>query len=127
MTLHNFRQLRELELMVKWPSLAHNVILSSITSTELRKIVFTLWNVEDRRHLIPEMRAWVSTDEQLCGLVDRLHATGYRHTLEVELRLAGIGSGAEKDYYAEFLPEFREKGAVIITDDSAPHCLPCSR
>ena len=33
------------------------------------------------------MGMWASIGEQLGGLVDRLRATGYRHTLEVELRL----------------------------------------
>ena len=60
--------------------------------------------------------AWASIDKELCELVDRLGATGYRHTLEAELRLTGIkGDRGEYDF-AKFLPEFREKGAVTIVD-----------
>ena len=53
-------------------------------------------------------------DKELCRLVDRLRATGYRHTLEVELRLTKIGHDVRKCVFTKFLPEFREKGIVTI-------------
>ena len=60
-------------------------------------------------------RAWI--DVKLCGLVDQLRAMGYRHTLEVELRLTlGIGGGPEECDFSRFLPEFREKGVVTVVD-----------
>ena len=62
------------------------------------------------------MEGWTLIDKQLCGLVDRLRAAGYRHTLEAELRLTGIRDDPGKYYFTEFLPEFREKGLVTITD-----------
>ena len=115
MTIPNFRQLQELELVVTWSSVSHQV-LPSITSTELRKIIFPVrymkdWNIFARQ---PEGRAFV--DEQLCGVVDRLRAMGYRHTLEAELRLTDIGGDPGKYDFTIFLPEFREKGIVTIID-----------
>lgn len=58
------------------------------------------------------MEAWASIDEELCRLVDRLCAMGYRHTLEVELRLEEIPGGPRKYGFTEFLHKFREKGVV---------------
>ena len=55
-------------------------------------------------------------DKQLCGLVDRLRAVGYRHTLEVELRLMAIVDDSGECEFANFLPNFREKGNVTIVD-----------
>ena len=54
-------------------------------------------------------------DEQSCGLVDRLRAVGYPHTLEVELCLSEIGGVPRKYGFAKFLPKFMEKGVVTIT------------
>ena len=62
------------------------------------------------------MEAWALIDRDLCGLVDRLHRVGYRHTLEVELRLMKIGSEPGEYDFTKVLPDFREKGAVTIID-----------
>ena len=59
---------------------------------------------------------WALIDRQLCELVDRLYMTGYCHTLEAELRLTEIRSDLGKYDFTEFLPEFREKGVVIVVD-----------
>ena len=55
-------------------------------------------------------------DEQLCELVDRLRAMGYRRTLEVELRIREIGSDPGSYGFATLLPRFREKGVVMVVD-----------
>ena len=111
MTIGDFRQLQELELNAARPHFTHAVILSSITSTELRKVIFAATHM-DGWAFAQETEAWTLVDKQLCGLVDRLRAMGYRHTLEVELRL---GRSPGKDGFTKFLPEFKEKGVVIIT------------
>ena len=64
----------------------------------------------------PEMEAWALIDQHLCRLVDRLRATGYCFTLEAELRLTDIGDDPGKYDFTLFLPEFSEKGIVIIVD-----------
>ena len=61
------------------------------------------------------MEEWALIDIHICELVDRLRATGYRHVLEVELRLTETGDPGEYDF-TEFLPKFREKGVVIVVD-----------
>lgn len=115
--MRNFRQLRELELEVTWPDRLHRAILSSIASTKLQKIIFRAVGMKDWNIFVQKMMAWALVDEQLCELVDRLHAVGYRHTLEVELRFMEIGGDPEKHDFTIFLPRFREKGLVTITDN----------
>ena len=118
MTIHNFRQLQELELPASCPSSVHEALLSSIASTELRKVIFQVRYTRDWGVLTERMDAWALVDQQLCRLVDRLHARGYRHTLEVELRLAKVGGDPGGYKFTKFLPEFREKGlvAIMLTD-----------
>ena len=113
MTIPDFRRLRELELRVSWPRSAHQALLSSITSTELRKIIFVVWHMYDWGILISEAGL---IDRDLCGLVDRLRAAGYRRTLEVELRLTVMGDGPEEYDFAICFPGFEEKGAVTVVD-----------
>ena len=71
-------------------------------------------------------------DAELCGVADRLNATGHHHTLEAEVRLTAV-EGDHREYdFSEFLPEFREKGTVTIIDatgnrifHSSPHIHFC--
>ena len=98
------------------PRSSHWVLLSSITSTELRKIIFPAKYRQDRKIFPQRVEEWALVDKQLCRLLDRLHATGYCRTLEVELRLMGIEGDPEDYDLTTFLPEFREKGAVTIKD-----------
>ena len=59
---------------------------------------------------------WPSLDTELNRLVDRSRASGYQHTLEVEFQ--------HNRYFVEkvtadldrFLPRFREKGRVVISE-----------
>ena len=115
--IHSFRRLQELELVVTWSSISHH-IFSSITSVELRKIIFPVRYIKDWTIFIRDTEARAYVDEKLCELVDRLRGAGYRHTLEVELRLRDIGDDPGRYDFSMFLPEFREKGVVTITDAS---------
>ena len=116
-TIEKFQQLRELELVVAWPSSAHEVLLSSITSTEFRKVIFPMGWTKDRRSFAQRMEEWnLVIDKQFCGLVDRLRVTGYGHTLVVELRLMEFGVDPGGYDFTEFLPKFREKGVVVVID-----------
>ena len=87
------------------------VLLSSITSTELRRVIFF---VEDWR--IRQIAEWARIDQSLCRLVDRLRAIGYCFALEAEFRLVDIGDYSGKYDFTQFLPEFSEKGIVIFID-----------
>ena len=114
-TIHNFRRLRELELVVGWPGVSHRTLFASITSTELRKIIFpTSYMQDDWMVFVQGTEAQTLADQELCELVDQLCAMGYCHTLEVELRLK-IGGDPEYDF-TRVLPEFRERGVVTIID-----------
>lgn len=62
------------------------------------------------------MEKWTSIDKDLCGLVDRLRATGYCHTLEVELRFTKTLDDSGIWCFANIFPEFKEKGIVTIVD-----------
>ena len=115
-TIHNFRQLRELELTVIRPKDPHKSLLSSITSTELRKIVFPAKYANNWVNFALRVRGWGLIDEQLCRLVDRLCATGYCRTLNVELQLMDIDDDPGDYDFTKFLPGFREKGVVTIID-----------
>ena len=97
------------------PSSSHEVPLSSITSTKLRKIIFSeandnFWRIVGR----PADSDWTLVDNQLCELVDRLRAMGYRHTLEAELRFLNMIGNPEIRDFNTFLPKFGEKGVVTV-------------
>ena len=63
------------------------------------------------------MGEWdLTIDRQLCGLVDRLRAIGYSHTLEVVLEPTEYEYGAHPGRYdfTKSLPRFRERGVVVV-------------
>ena len=94
----------------------HGTLLPSITSIELRKIIFLVKYGLTSSRFAQGMGEWGLVDEQLCALVDRLRGAGYRHTLEVELRLAKVWGELGTYQFTKFLPAFREKGIVSIID-----------
>ena len=122
-TISDFRQLRELELVVIWPSPPHKVPLPSITSTKLRKVVFRVKYVLNSATLAQGRERWALIDEQLRGLVDQLCAAGYPHILEAELRFAKVVGHPVECNLADFLPEFRKKGIVTVIDENSGDCL----
>lgn len=99
-----------------WLEPPQNALFSSITSTELRKITFLAEHGGEPTLFSREMKSWDFIDEHLCNLVDRLRAMGYRHILEVELRLGWTVKFPGKHGFARLLPAFRKKGVVTITD-----------
>lgn len=107
--------------MAVLPSSAHEVLLSSITSTDFRKIVIRAVHVRGQRVLLRRMELWASVDRQLCELVDRLRATGHCHTLEVELRFTHTEGDLSEICFTKFLSGFREKGVVTVIDATCGH------
>ena len=101
------------------PQPVHRSLLSTITSTELRKVIFPVTCTGIHARGTGE---WTFIDKLLCELVDRLRATGYHHTLEVEVRPKELGIGLEEYDFAKVLLRFREKGVVTIAD-SADSCI----
>ena len=97
-------------------------VLSTITSTNIRKIVFHPFLKADLRD-----QFWSSLDTELSGLVDRLRASGYQHILDLEfqrdLGFAEMVLGAGLD---RFLPKFREKGRVTISQSGSGRIFYCS-
>jgi len=111
----HFLQLEELEL-TGVPGSVHELILSSITSTNLRKITFLVELGGGWRTLAERVGEWTSADGSLSEVVARLGRKGYYHVLEVELRLTKTEDDPGKYEFARFLPRFREKGIVTIVD-----------
>ena len=103
---------------VAWPSpTTHAFLLGSITSTELRKIIFLVGHMGRWWNFPREVKKWASIDEHMCGLVDRLRAMEYHHTLEAELRFRPQGGDDIVMYdFSRFFPKFREKGIVTVVD-----------
>ena len=107
-TIHNFRQLRKLELITELPDSTHEGLFSSITSTELRKII-----IQPLGNNLYQRVSWDPIDKQLCKIVDRLHATRQDHVeVEVELRFIWDRDDPIKVDFTKFLPGFGEKGVV---------------
>ena len=112
--IRHFWQLRELQLETTSSDHIFKPLLSSITSTELRKITILARHIANWRWFLRWTELWL--DKQLCEVVDRLRATGHRHTLEVELRFINLKCDLSEMCFTELLSEFREKGAVTVMD-----------
>jgi hypothetical protein len=90
-------------------------LVESITSTNIRKIL-----------LVPYFRGvewnptnWSPLDPVLSNLVDRLRASGYEHTLELEFQLKPEFAEAYlKVGLHAYFPCFWEKGRVNLLDTS---------
>ena len=105
-------------------------LLSSIASTELRKLVILGSPIVNRNIFIQGMEVWAPLDEQLCELVVRLGTAGYRHTLEVVLRPIESRDDDLRQREIDLtrvLPGFRKKGVVTtmdpFTDDPSVYVL----
>ena len=83
--------------------------MRSITSTNIQKIVYEQWPLSPLQS--------TSFDTALSNLVDRLRASGYKHTLGLELR-PGLGSvEVDSDMNLnDLFPRFTEKGRVVIRE-----------
>ena len=89
-------------------------LISSITSTNFRKLVFKV-RLIGGSHL--DDPCWTPLDSVLCGLVDRLQKSGSKNTLEVELQADCVELKADACLEREeFLSKFREKGRVSVVE-----------
>lgn len=112
-TLEDCTELRELVLILFFPTPQAISLITSITSKNIQKIVFEPYISWDKW----EYKRWSPLDTALSGLVDRLRASEYDHTLELEfrpkLKVANMDSGVDPD---ALFPNFREKGRVSIVE-----------
>lgn len=96
------------------PEEEERTLISSITSTNLRKLVLGIRSMRFGREDFPSFNSYfASLDDTLCGLINRLQMSGYKHTLEVEFRTP-IVELDEEVRHEKFLPKFKEKGRVRI-------------
>ncbi|KAF9648099.1 hypothetical protein BDM02DRAFT_2349858 [Thelephora ganbajun] len=103
-------ELRQLWTSRAFPQEGERILISSITSTNLRKLVFPQFWPDFLKNT-----CWVPFDDMICRLVDRLQASGYKHILELEFRACFEVLG-EEVHVEDFLPKFQEKGLVRIVD-----------
>ena len=113
--ISNCRGLCELEISL--PSLPQDEVslFSSITSTNLQRIVLpTRYGFERMGDPVfaPYYR---SIDDCLCQLVGRLRRSGYKRRLEVVFRIKDVPD--DEQVFEEFLPRFREQGRVKIMQE----------
>lgn len=109
MTLSGCRELQELEIHALCPGVAEQNLISSITSTNIRRIAFTQ-SVSPHEEPESENPDWAQLDNSLCRLVDRLES-GLR--LEVEFRALAKRVQRGVLDFKKLLPRFCEKGGVI--------------
>ena len=122
LTLKNPSELRELVFDMSLQRLEEVSLISTITSTSIRKIVFSPSLSRDLRE-----QFWSSLDTELSSLVDRLRRSGYKHTLELEVRHQSDFAEKVPDAGPDaFLPKFREKGRVTISEVGSGRILYCS-
>lgn len=122
-TIGHLQQLRGLELGANCQlTPGHEKPFTSITSTELRKGVFSVSPMCVRATASTVKRSWASIDTHLCVLVDQLGRAGYRHTLRMEFRPYEDGYGRKHDLY-KFLPKFGKRGVVTVADPDPDNCL----
>ena len=117
LTLENCSGLREL-VFPTFPDGPRRVELSlveSIASTNMRKILFVPYFRGDGWNPIN----WSPLDTVLSNLVDRLRASGYEHTLELEFQLKPEFTEAYlKVGLDAYFPQFWGKGRVNLLDTS---------
>jgi len=116
-SLSSCRELRYLKLKLHplSPSSTDHKIISSITSVNLRTIIFTP-NCQGLAHrALLCRRAWAPLDDVMCGLVEKLRTLWYDRTLELEFRFQFATLYPDLDYPA-FMPRFRENGRVTILE-----------
>ncbi|KAF9645177.1 hypothetical protein BDM02DRAFT_3120599 [Thelephora ganbajun] len=108
-SLSRCSELRQLEIDTAFPQEQEQILISSIASTNFRKLVFSRLQPNFLKN-----PCWMPFDDMICELVDRLQVSGYEHTLELELQADSVELGGE-----DFLPKFKEKGLVRIIEVSS--------
>lgn len=121
-------ELRQLTIAVVHPGENERNLISSITSITFQTLVLVAHPAIQNSDL--RKPCWIDFDDMICGLVDRLQSSGYKNTLEVELRGDKVSTGGEVSH-GEFLPKFKKKGRVrivrnvsgIASEGSNPACF----
>ena len=126
-TLQRCPELRELVLPAPHPHSMHDAVMSSvtstissITSTNIRKIVLSSHFLVPALHTFVDQHCWRRFDECVSALADKLCKS---ETLEVELRLHHLLALDPLVDPKGFLPRFREKGRVRIVYHSRGRVL----
>lgn len=109
-------ELRRLTVAVVRPQEGEQTLISSITSTNFQRLILVAHPSISNSDL--DNAYWRPFDNTLCGLVDRLQSSGYKHTLEVELRADIVNIRGEVTH-EKFLPKFKKKGRVRIVEISS--------
>ena len=90
-------------------------LLSSITSTDLEKIVLPLRYEYGTTDFSPYGRYPRMLDDCLCQLVQRLRRLGYQHKLELEFHIPDVPD--DQEVFKVFLPQFRQLGRVKLISE----------
>lgn len=121
LTLKRCAELGRLEVLTILPGEAERAVISSITSINLRTIAFPSDTHGFSSHvLVDRPHYWNHLDNTACGLVNKLRALGYEHTLELEFQLESVDPTL---YLGGFLRNFREKGRVRVVNTSSGEVL----
>ena len=100
------------------------LFIASITSTNIRKIVFSARHGFESEGDQVFKRYYQTIDDCLCQLVGRLRESGYEHRLEMVYRIWDVPLG-EGPGFKGFLPRFREQGRVKLLwmlSDTVVYC-----
>lgn len=95
-------------------------VISSVISTNIRAIIFTLPPLTTRELLDHSYMQLL--DNVMHRLVGKLRTLGYRHTPTLEFRLKSVTFNHNLNYKT-YLPKFREDGRVRILDTSSGKAL----
>jgi hypothetical protein len=107
-------QLRQLEIVTTYPQEQERILISSIASTNLERIILKPFNIQSLQSFLDDP-CWIPFDNMLYGFVDRLRSSGLKYTLEVEFQLTFVEFSGEV-YHGDFLPMFKEKGLVRMAN-----------
>ena len=117
--LSNCSELHQLVVYTDAPAELQCHVISSIVSRNIRKIVFTGFHPDAMLYTPLDSTSMLPLERAMCGLVDKLRALGYEHTLELEF---GFHSRLFPHILASSrgsFPKFREKGRVIVSDNGS--------
>ena len=114
--LSNCSELRQLVVYTDAPAEPQCHVISSIVSRHIRKIIFTEFPPDPMSYTPLDSTAMLPLECAMCGLVDKLRALGYEHTLELEFGFHSLLFPHALASSREYFPKFREKGRVIVWD-----------
>ena len=117
-TLKNCLELRELVLVSYFPKSGDFSLITTIASTNIRKITFREWT--------PRPRFVAILDTALSDLVDRLCASGYEHTLQLEIQPPKYPEADFDPNLGRLFPRFIAKGQVAVVGARSGKLLYCS-